>query len=1129
MFELTHNGSSSYLRSSGTLPVTAPPFTVVSFHRIDVAPTGSQDAVGGMFLSSSGNDFICMEYAGLVPAFGTRLKNTAGSNLTFQPFAKSPLSHWSLGIMRVGAGYEHDLSLNGSPFIKNTAGAQTLAAADRLSFGQHDDNTPSGSFAGGFGFIGLIRGFYGDTQRLRRMYNRGRFIFDPSLPWALAFMCRGDAPMVMPYSTVTMPVSTATLGNPCPIVIGRVPRGNFSIGAARSLRKIGIRRTSGDAIAGTVKIAIDESKLHAIVATIEAGKITLAVGTETPVEATTASPNTPNSVPVIGGRIVSDVAQNDATSAKLLGLSAYSQVSTGDTRAERLKLFASAAAPVASAISIEIDSTLTEEEFNLASFVQDPTKQGWYIAEVSQPAKGQVSIDPETQQIIVYNKLSASLTAGEVISFSVTLQSIGPLISQTVVDVIGTVKTTAPPITADDLKPFGGKFWGNSSCLTSLNADRIDNQRCGVQFEAPRNGTVDHFRWNVSSNFLRAGEAPEQTKSKSTATLPWGGVNPNIYTTGGVAYNGYDVFNDTARLYEADATNSNLLKKDANGNILAPLATWDFVHDNLQNVIGASRARGKANRELMFWGSHVAGSVISATANKIKLPAVVDLLINGPIGCNILISGGPGYCEQKIITAFNTTTREATVDSDWGTIPTNGSKFKIDCGLGFEEATFTASTITLPSRFTTAGDRLIGKEVYIWRNQGSGQRRTIVSRIGLVCTLNSNWATTPNSGSLGLVILNPPIQANAALTKGKRYHLVCSSRDAQADNWCVAWNMGACDGIRPSNLSPPQRFSPAMGDLPKFSVESATGTFGQNRPHLPQLELVYDDGWEWSSGNFYGKITGPNGGNTGRPYMKSYVGGNNQVREIFTMQDYNIDVTGIWLAASYLAANVPTDGLTAILSGPDIDTYEAKLPASSWRDFSENQNSVVGWPIYAYFPFQTGTLVAGTSGGGTLPSTFCNRDNFYNGCQITITSGPGAGQTRTIEDYTGSTKVFTVVTNWTTTPTSASKFSINKVLTLNKTKQYTLLFKSTTSLTNRFAIYATGKFVEGDDAFTKADWGAAFNSNRVKHLKSGQTAVDGFCQYSTDAGSTWGKFGGFGTSGQDYMDLPFQFSVSKML
>jgi len=75
-------------------------------------------------------------------------------------------------------------------------------------------------------------------------------------------------------------------------------------------------------------------------------------------------------------------------------------------------------------------------------------------------------------------------------------------------------------------------------------------------------------------------------------------------------------------------------------------------------------------------------------------------------------------------------------------------------------------------------------------------------------------------------------------------------------------------------------------------------------------------------------------------------------------------------------------------------------------------------------PFTTGTT--GSSGAAadtanlTLATGASDSDDFYNGHIIQILAGAGAGQYRTISDYTGSSRVAVVSQAWTTVPSSSS-------------------------------------------------------------------------------------------------------------
>lgn len=73
-----------------------------------------------------------------------------------------------------------------------------------------------------------------------------------------------------------------------------------------------------------------------------------------------------------------------------------------------------------------------------------------------------------------------------------------------------------------------------------------------------------------------------------------------------------------------------------------------------------------------------------------------------------------------------------------------------------------------------------------------------------------------------------------------------------------------------------------------------------------------------------------------------------------------------------------------------------------------------------------GTAQAGGATTITLDTGASAVDDEYNSDVIEITSGTGSGQTRTITDYVGSTKVATVAA-WSTNPDATSVFEIREV------------------------------------------------------------------------------------------------------
>ena len=71
-----------------------------------------------------------------------------------------------------------------------------------------------------------------------------------------------------------------------------------------------------------------------------------------------------------------------------------------------------------------------------------------------------------------------------------------------------------------------------------------------------------------------------------------------------------------------------------------------------------------------------------------------------------------------------------------------------------------------------------------------------------------------------------------------------------------------------------------------------------------------------------------------------------------------------------------------------------------------------------------GTAQAGGAATITLATTASSNDSAYTGAFVTLTAGTGAGQTREISGYVGSTRVATVSAVWDTQPDSTSVYAV---------------------------------------------------------------------------------------------------------
>ncbi len=74
----------------------------------------------------------------------------------------------------------------------------------------------------------------------------------------------------------------------------------------------------------------------------------------------------------------------------------------------------------------------------------------------------------------------------------------------------------------------------------------------------------------------------------------------------------------------------------------------------------------------------------------------------------------------------------------------------------------------------------------------------------------------------------------------------------------------------------------------------------------------------------------------------------------------------------------------------------------------------------------TGTAQAGTANSITLATSASSTDRYYNGLTITLTGGTGAGQSRTVLGYDGTTRVAQVAT-WGTVPDTSSSYAMSGI------------------------------------------------------------------------------------------------------
>lgn len=115
------------------------------------------------------------------------------------------------------------------------------------------------------------------------------------------------------------------------------------------------------------------------------------------------------------------------------------------------------------------------------------------------------------------------------------------------------------------------------------------------------------------------------------------------------------------------------------------------------------------------------------------------------------------------------------------------------------------------------------------------------------------------------------------------------------------------------------------------------------------------------------------------------------------------------------------------------DEYEVVFQDPPNDDYDENQIDELNlWRykrVRANVKYYKTTEIKGTATAGasttiTLAVGSSSENDFHNGDVISITAGTGSGQTKSITDYVGSTRVATVESAWSTNPDATSEYKI---------------------------------------------------------------------------------------------------------
>jgi hypothetical protein len=191
----------------------------------------------------------------------------------------------------------------------------------------------------------------------------------------------------------------------------------------------------------------------------------------------------------------------------------------------------------------------------------------------------------------------------------------------------------------------------------------------------------------------------------------------------------------------------------------------------------------------------------------------------------------------------------------------------------------------------------------------------------------------------------------------------------------------------------------------------------------------------------------------------------------------SISVTGTVLACFSIVNRVAAANVTTIAAGA---ITAAAIAAAAITD-AKFANDTVCKNLHS------GTAQAGAANTITLASTAANIDNWYDGHKVHLTAGDGAGQSRVIASYVGSTRVATLTESWTTTnPSNSSVYVIEalgdvEVGVNNDKTGYGLAANAITTASINNGAFTWSKFA--------ADFGTGIGTSVWNALTSGMTTA----------------------------------------
>lgn len=382
----------------------------------------------------------------------------------------------------------------------------------------------------------------------------------------------------------------------------------------------------------------------------------------------------------------------------------------------------------------------------------------------------------------------------------------------------------------------------------------------------------------------------------------------------------------------------------------------------------------------------------------------------------IKVTSGIGMGQTRTVTGYDGALQTATLDSDWMITPDATSVYSIIPPLTGKSTAAGANTITFdPAKSSQIDNFYEGMSITVNSGPGAGETRRIVSydHTTGVATVDSAWTTPPTASDY---LLTPSLDGGVQAATAGTITLA-----AGASNTDGFYNGSS---ITVTNAGGSQETRRIVG----YDATTKVATLDSNWTLPPTNTSTYSIGdTTLNQLGFYDKANTKElvGSTLTEPILvtgKYPLLGNAQAAA--GVNDLTLENTSSADANYYQGWTLSIIGGTGAGQTRTVTAYNGTTKmatmGSNWVTPPDSTSQ------YALTPPRQGAVAAVNPDQTKIQLSNASAiQDFYKGMPITITSGNGVGQTRTITAYDPATQTATVDKAWDVLPDATSRYSID--------------------------------------------------------------------------------------------------------